>query len=65
LKAQIVSIDRTGLRYMTHEISINNKFVSFSSTGITFVKGKEPFILEDKSKNFQKGKLKGKFIPTY
>jgi hypothetical protein len=37
--------------------------VSFSSKGITFVKGKEPFMPEDKS-NIQKSKLKGKFIPT-
>jgi hypothetical protein len=65
LKAQKVSIDRTGLGYMTHGNSINNTFVSSSSKGIIFVKGKEPFMPKDKSNNVQKGKLKGKFIPTY
>jgi hypothetical protein len=65
LKAQRVSIDRTGLGYMTHGNSINNTFVSSSSKGIIFVKGKEPFMPKDKSNNVQKGKLKGKFIPTY
>ena len=43
-------------------------YVSSSSKGITFVKtfvkDKEPFILEDKSNNVQKGKLKCKFSPT-
>jgi hypothetical protein len=49
---------------MTYENSINNTFVSSFSKSITFIKGKDPFMLEDKSNNVQKRKLKGKFIPT-
>jgi predicted PP-loop superfamily ATPase len=49
---------------MIYEYSINNTFVSSFSKRITFIKGKEPFMSEDKSNNVQKGKLKGKFIPT-
>jgi predicted PP-loop superfamily ATPase len=48
---------------MTYGNSINNTSVSSSSKRITFIKGKEPFMSEDKSNNIQKGKLKGKFIP--
>jgi len=40
-------------------------FVPSSSIGIIFVKSEGPFMLEKKSNNIKKYKLKDKFITTY